>query len=210
MMSKHLSYIIPTLVALILYSCAGESMDKNVAATESAKIDDDISEEFFSGIEEPNTELTSEQLEAFQLRAIQKFYDLTDYMEIISDPGIEEDLIEHSLNLVEELFINDSITKSSTGIIWNYAFFNSANGDSLSRTPLIKQWPQIFIKTKTIEFITPLELDSSNKYSGTMKASFIINGKKATNNIGVHLVEIEKFFGDSSQFITEVRLGNIY
>ncbi len=209
-MKNNFLNIILCCMALVIYACAGDSATENDSVaipTESAKEESDV---IYTELEEQSTELTSEQKEAFQLRAIQKFHDLTDYLEIISDPAIEEDLVEHSRNLTEELFINDSIAKSSTGLIWLYALFNSENADSLNRHPKINHWPQIFIKTKNIEFITPLEVDSTNKYNGVMKAIFIVNGKKINNNIDVHLIEIEKFFGDSSQFITEVRLGNIY
>lgn len=215
MNSKHLLYIIPTLVALILYSCAGESMKNDMVteATESAKVDDTISDEIFRGIEEPNTELTPEQIKAFQIRAIQKFEDFTGYIKIISDPDVESDLAEHSMRLALELFVNDTVKIKDSILIKldikpDYKPF--LINKYLLSLHFRKYKKLVLIKTKSIKFISSLAKDSTNLYQGTMEASLRINGKKSFKNIDVHLVEIRKEFGDNSQAIMEVRLGNIY
>ena len=210
MKNKGVLHILIITIALALFSCAGESSDANndVASTEAFKESDDITSEVFEELEQPNTELTKEQIEAFELRAIQKFEDFTDYLEIISDPNIEDDLLHHSNMLVEELFINDSITNNSMGLIWSYALFNKNKTDSLRSTK--QNWPEIAIKTKSIEFINHLTQDSLSEYKGIMKTSYILNGKRMNTKIDVHIVNIDKLFGDKKQTVKEVRLGNIY
>ena len=184
MKNNELLHILIISVAVVLFSCAGESRneDSSNATTESTKISNDILVE----LETPNTKLTNEQLQAFEVRAIQKFQDFTDYVKIISTNDVEKELINHSLNLMHEIFINDSTEMP-------FKFHLKTN-----------------IKIKKIKFSTPLMIDSIGSFNGIMEASLIINGKRAIKKIDIHLVKIEKTFGDNKQYINEVRLGNIY
>ena len=215
MMNSRLIHIALIAFTSLLYSCAGESKDANMMAspTESAKATNDIPQEFFTELEDTSKKLTQEQLEAFELRAIQKFQDFTDYLEIISDKNVDTNLINHSLNLVEELFINDSVTIPSSDNILGYETLDREQAllmQYLYDIPNIHHPLEFNIKTKSIIFSTPLKLDSTRKYNGILEASLIINGKKWNKNIDVHLIEVKKDFGKNSQTIKEVRLGNIY
>ena len=197
------------LVAFKLFSCAGESSNEDASylTIESDKTSNDISEETLTELEEPNTDLTSEQLEAFELRAIQKFYDFTDFVKMISNNQIDKDLREHSIQLSTDLFINDSVLITDSSLIdkseSSVTLANFLNRIKPRSTP-------ISVKTTSIEFAQNLTKDTNNIYTGSMYAIVLVNGKTKKINIVVELVEIQKEFGNNSQTITDVRLGNIY
>lgn len=208
MMNRKLLHIILIAIILALSSCAGESQDKSARTNvnESAKMSDDFSEEVFTELENPNAELAAEQLEAFQLRAIQKFQDFLDYLKIISNPDVDNDLKEHSLQLAIELFMNDStlitdsiITVSIDGIILK---------DYLEKIKSNKN--PIFIGIEKIGFSEPLELDSLNNYKGKIEVSLKIKESAINKKVAVYLIQIEKSFGQHEVNINEVKLGNIY
>ena len=213
MMNRKFLHII--LIAIVLYSCAGESKDENTLAipTESAKKADDLGGgEIFTELEKDNEALTTEQLEALQVRAIQKFQDFTDYIKIISDNDVDDNLKNHSVQLALDLFINDTITISSSDIYENLDT-NASTTISLAKfvnTLAHSSGLQIFITIKTSKFINPLRINSFNKYSGMIESTFLVNGKETSKKIDVQLIEIQKEFGENSQSIMEVRLGNIY
>jgi hypothetical protein len=197
------------ILALLFFSCAGESKDENISFTETEpKNNIDVgSKEIFTELENPNTEFTSEQLEAFQLRAIQKFQDFTDFIKMISDNKIDKDLREHSIQLSTELFISDSILITDSSLINKSESIVTLINFLKRIKPRSKP---ITAKTSLIEFIQPLTKDSSNFYTGVMDAVILIKGKNKNINIDVKVVEIQKEFGDSSQTTMDVRLGNIY
>jgi hypothetical protein len=217
-MNNQLLHIIFFLFALVLFSCASENNDKKVSTTpaESTIMKNAVTTEVFTELEEPNAELTSEQLKAFELRAIQKFEDFTDYVAIISNPKVKHDLVNHSLILVQDLFINDSIFLSDSLLINHFTLVSNKEPyrqyliDLLKLESVSAREPKITIQTKFINFLVPLTKDSINNYFGIMDASIMINGKKSIEKIDVHLLKIQKKFGDSIQDIMEVRLGNIY
>ena len=94
MKNKSILHILIIAIAFALYSCAGEgsSNDNAVSTTESSKMSKGIPTEILTELERPKTELTDEQLKAFELRAIQKFEDFTDYIKLISDPDVDQNL----------------------------------------------------------------------------------------------------------------------
>ena len=212
MMNKQFLHII--LIAIVLYSCAAESKDENTSASpaESAKTAGDRGGGIFTELEKDNEELTTEQLEALQLRAIQKFQDFTDYLKIISDNDVDDDLKKHSVQLALDLFINDTITISNSDMLSNV---DSSKITTTSLTAFIDSIHQdtgslIFITVNTNKFIQPLTIDSTNNYTGIIESSFLVNGKETIKKIDVHLIDIQKEFGETNQTILEVRLGNIY
>ncbi len=202
--------IIIILLGSLLFSCAGDSMKDDAISTsntESLKIEKDEPKEISLTLEEQIVELTTEQKEAFQLRAIQKFKDFTDYVKIISNPDVADDLKNHSILLTKELFSlnTNSETDSTLQVKYNETTLPLYLKLLESKTKIVNMIP------KEVSFTKELQMDSTGtNYSGKMTTLILINGKKTTKNIEVHLVEILKQFGDSSQTITEIRLGNIY
>ncbi|MBL4594670.1 MAG: hypothetical protein JKX68_12775 [Flavobacteriales bacterium] len=209
MMNKLLLNITTIFFILVLFSCAGEDMKNDNISTETAKsttTETDEPKEIISVLERGDAELTSEQKEAFQLRAIQKIEDFIDYLRIISDPKVNNDLKEHSYQLALGLFINDSTFFSDSAIT------NPSNSIFLTDylTKMKSRKNPFTVNIKNIQFSEKLELDSLNIYKGSMIMSLGIKQKTVVKNIDVHLLEIQKIFGDSTLAIMEVRLGNIY
>ncbi|OFY97308.1 MAG: hypothetical protein A3K10_10525 [Bacteroidetes bacterium RIFCSPLOWO2_12_FULL_31_6] len=201
--------IFPTL--LLLYSCANESQDRNTmtkaAATEvesASQFEEDMGLE--KKVNSKNLLLTTEQKEAFQLRAIEKFEDFIDYIKIISDQKIDYELKQHSINLALELFISDSTL-----------FTDSILTDTTEAVPLKSflttiqaNKNPILITIESIKFISPIAADSLFDYQGNMEVILNLHGKKLTKNVNVYLVEKKKVFGTINKEITEIGLGNIY
>ena len=208
MKNKSLLYSI-TLVSFALFSCAGESKDESMRNTTTESIDknDGDAQELFTELEKPSTELTTEQLEAFELRAIQKFYDFTDFIKVISNNQIDKDLRAHSIQLSTELFISDSIQISDTTLM-NKSELPVKLIDFLKR--IKPRSNPISIQTISLDFTHPLNKDTSNNYSGIMESEIMIKNKIKKLTITVNVIEIQKDFGENSQSVMEVRLGNIY
>jgi hypothetical protein len=151
--------------------------------------------------------LSTEQQEAFQLRAIQKFQDFTDYLKIISNPKMDKDLKKHSQKLLKELFISDTITITDSSLI-----DPNETTISLSRFILfVKDHPKIVnFKTNNITFTIPLNKDSTDSYMGVMETLIATKHNQKKIKINVHLIEIDKQFGETTQKAIEIKLGNIY
>jgi hypothetical protein len=149
---------------------------------------------------------TNEQKGAFQLRAIQKFQDFIDYVKIISDQKVDDDFREHSMQLSLELFINDSTLFSDTSLT------DTTDPVLLKSflTDIQTNKKPIYIKVLSIDFATPINTDSINNYRGNIETTLKIYGEKTIKNVDVFLVKVQKDFGNKTQVINEVRLGNIY
>ena len=208
-MRKLILYITLFTTLLLLYSCASESQDRNTMATATeaepdSQLNEDLSLE--KKMDSKNTVLTTEQKEAFQLRAIEKFEDFVDYLKIISDQKIDSELKQHSLNLALELFINDStlftdsILADTTKPIQLKSFLTTIQAN---KNPIL-------INIESIKFILPIAADSLFNYQGNMEVILNLHGKKLTKNVSVYLVEKKKVFGTINKEITEIGLGNIY
>ncbi|PJB15171.1 MAG: hypothetical protein CO118_04800 [Flavobacteriales bacterium CG_4_9_14_3_um_filter_32_8] len=208
-MRKLISNIIVFYTLLLLYSCASESQDRNnmTTATEAesaSQFNEDISLEKKMNVK--NTLLTTEQKEAFQLRAIEKLEDFIDYLKIIADQKIDSELKQHSISLALELFINDStlftdsILADTTEAIPLKSFLTTIQ---TNKTPIL-------VTIEAIKFTVPITADSLFNYQGNMEVILNIDGKKITKNVNVQLVEKNKKFGTINKEITEIGLGNIY
>jgi hypothetical protein len=210
-MRKFILHTIIYSFALLLFSCAGMSKDENTdtlnAPTETEKtptLDDDMGLEKKS--DSKRIKLTKEQKEAFQLRAIQKFQDFIDYIKIISNQKVDVTLRNHSLDLVLELFINDSILIKDSILTETSEFISIRS--FLDHIQSLKK--PFYIKIEKIGFSSPITADSLNNYTGTIETMLNINGNKAIKNVTVSLVVEKKKFGTIYKKVTEIRLGNIY
>ena len=202
-----------TIICLILFlvSCAEQSKNQyDNNAVETTETPSDISEEIMLELEVKSeasvSYLSDEQKEAFQLRAIQKFQDFTDYLKIISDPEVDNNLKEHSIQLALELFVNDSILLTDSVITGKVEDIELR--DYLKKIKSSKK--SIYISAQSILFSEPLTLDTLGNYRGKINVSLKVNGGKLNKNINVCLIKIEKYFGKNEESIKEVRLGNIY
>jgi hypothetical protein len=151
-------------------------------------------------------ELSNEQREALETRAIQKFRDFIDYLKIISDPKITTDLKNHSKGLAMDLFVSDSTTVTDS------SFKNTTNSMVLSaylEKISIHKKSLVFLVEET-HFQKPTEEDTRNNLIGVVNSRLIANGKKISKRVDVFLIDIAKSFGDSTLSTNEVRLGNIY
>ena len=198
--------IITILTFVLLFSCAEQSMEKsNTEVIGNAVKETGVIEELFSELEEEKAELNTEQLAAFEQRAIQKLEDFTDYVAIISNPQTNKALKIHSLNLSLELFKNDSITIEYPPI--------TGENNLTVKAFLIKikmDKHLLKAKIKSVKISKPLTLDSLNNYSGLITTTIKIGTNKVDKNITIHLISTKKKFGKKIQTINEIRLGNIY
>ncbi len=188
--------IILSVLALVIYSCAGESSYQNDnTVIEATKTEGEVKEETFRALEDSKVNFTDEQLKAFETRAIQKFYDFTDYVKILSDPNIAIDLKKQAKLSAMELFKIDSLNMDSSQM----PHFNSVSISSyLGLIELSDK--SVHIIPKNVVVSKGLKLDATEViYSGVIESTLIMNGKKEKYKIDIHLIEIEKKFGDASQ-----------
>ncbi|PCJ28059.1 MAG: hypothetical protein COA97_01935 [Flavobacteriales bacterium] len=205
MKSTYLNTLILSL-ALILNSCAGEGSYNKDINTEVTESENDDLEIILPELEKQNSALSKEQLKAFEERAIQKFYDFTDYVKIISDPKVSIDLKDHTKLLATELFKTDSFNLDSS----NLPHFNSISIRLYLELAKLSIKP-IYITPVGVVVTEKLELDSiKGNYTGLIETSIIVNGKKENYKIDIYLIELNKSFGNNTERIREVRLGNIY
>jgi len=219
-MFKLLLHITSICGIAFLFSCAGDSMQESKVAaiateeTEPAGGGNNNTSIEIS-IETLPENLSKEQQKAFELRAKQKFQDFLDYVQLISNPKMNKDLITHSNKLIKELFLNDSITLADTVNAF-YIPFNLNNTPSIlisdfyNTNPLITFNRPLKIKTKSISFTNPLTSDSTGNYKGVMQAEIVVNKKSTLKHIDVYLIETNKQFGAEEQKTIEIKLGNIY
>lgn len=202
-MFKLLLHITTICGIVFLFSCASDSMQESKIATEEAEPAGGGNSEYTTAdfdIETLPENLSPEQQEAFQLRAKQKFQDFSDYLEILSDKKMNNDLKQHSYKLTMDLFLSDSTT-----IVIN---------QEKKIKVLLKEYLSLLMKNKksqkfnykNIQFTENLKRDSLFNYS----ASITFEAKNISKTIDVYLIETKKQFGDSEQKTIEIKLGNIY
>jgi hypothetical protein len=216
-MFKNSLHIITALfIILIFIGCAGES--KNESLVSGAMVEEDLSAEplpFEFNIYELPDSLTNEQQTAFQLRAKQKFQDFLDYLKIVSNPELDDDLVNHSEKLLKELFISDTVTFYDGDTIL-YGTIDSNNNpielfSFLKKGILVSHREEITSKINSYRFVSPLEKDTTNNlYFGKLETDIIINKQKTIKTIDIYLIETKKQFGDTEQRTVEIKLGNIY
>ena len=215
-MFKNCLHIITALfIMLVFIGCAGESKNESVAS--GAMTEEDLSAEplpFQFNIHELPDSLSNEQQEAFQLRAKQKFQDFLDYLKIVSNPKLDDDLVNHSEKLLKELFISDTVTfYDGDTILYEMVNHNSPIKlfNSLEKDKLVSHREEITSKINSYKFISPLEKDTTNSlYFGKLETDIFLNKQKTIKTIDVYLIETKKQFGDTEQRTVEIKLGNIY
>jgi len=217
-MFKYIIHITYLCLIISLFSCAGESQynDTALASVEESKSIPGNSVEFTEelNINKLPESLSKEQQEAFELRAQQKFQDFLDYLKIVSDPKIDKGLVEHSENLMKELFINDSVTfYDGDTILYQMIDHNDPIllFDYIRDSKLVSHREKIESKINSFNVVSPLKLDSiSSNYVGKLEIDMVLNQKATLKTIDVYLVESTKQFAEEEQKTIEIKLGNIY
>ena len=214
-MNKWFRILLFVLVGY-LWSCAGQSSE-DMAMTEAAK--EDMSYEEFEmaaeeyaeaeeeaveeAIEEKSEmELTNEQRSAYMQRAKEKFVDLIDYVNIISNKNLEPEFCEQAIELATELFSSDSVL-----------IYDSLSVEQYLRN-IYESEKRTKIQINELELHQAMESDSLGTYKGLLKVDMemVENGVKTRMSrlVNVQLIEEEKDFGDHKERVQEVRLGKIY
>jgi len=216
-MFKNCLHIITALfIMLVFIGCAGESRNESIAS--GAMAEEDLSAEplpFQFNIHELPDSLSNEQQEAFQLRAKQKFQDFLDYLKIVANPELDDDLVNHSEKLLKELFITDTVTFYDGDTIL-YGTIDSSNNpielfSFLEKGKFVSHREKITSKINSYKFVSPLEKDTTNNlYFGKLETDIILNKQNTIKTIDVYLIETKKQFGDTEQRTVEIKLGNIY
>lgn len=199
-------FLLVVPVLLCFYSCASKSADENMnnLASEPVMSKDDAggAAMAYMEINELPEQLSEEQKEAFELRAIQKLEDFIGYLKIISDRKVDKKLVSHTVTQANELFVSDTITiqdslinDGSPTLISNYLNALEKNANPLT------------ISIGQSCFTTHLNTET---YRGTIETHLLIKTKELVKYVDVYLVEISKDFGGEQQKAVEVRLGNIY
>lgn len=205
---KQLLKILSFLLLLFLLT-AEDCTNSNVEVTKEDRMTDmfqDIDDEFV------NDELTPEILSAFEKRAIQKLSDLADYLNIYADTSLSKEfrlqakqMLLESFNSAMDLqayFKNINLSVDSLNDIIYYSekavSFDTQINSIVVKENLREQTSSSYIG----------ELSFSQKvYSSTFSKkdnsnSFILNGK-------MHVIKTEKEFGNETQDVWEVSLGEI-
>ncbi|MCB0400495.1 MAG: hypothetical protein KDD41_00275 [Flavobacteriales bacterium] len=213
MVFKRITYL---TMMLFLLACAGEARYDELITESASEMEEPVQEEVPAGMmpEVIPQELSHEEQDAYQLRAKQKFQDFCDYLKILTDKRINNDLQQHARKMIRELFVSDTVKLSGADSV----FFSTT--DSLTEIPLKElidlpyetipgQLPLV-IHLKSMDFSSPLQSDSQIGYRGRLTVTFTAHQKSHQKNIDVFLVETTKQFGEYSEGTIEVKLGNIY
>lgn len=157
-------------------------------------------------------ELSSEILLAFEEKAIQKLNDLADYLSIYADSSISQPFRIQAKQMIEENFIHKDAELS---------FYRNLKlqPDTVNQLLMFSDCTGICkMEIKQISISKPLQKVSLSGYSGEIQFSFFVSHFKFPENIPAKSVQCsieisaikkEKNFGNYSQGVWEVYLGEI-
>lgn len=147
--------------------------------------------------------LKKENLEAFEKRAIQKLYDLADFIQIISNPEYDKSFRKEAAKQAEENFIKEDVDLA--------CLFNDTSFTTIK--DLLKHSDQtvegIFLTVNKPQIKEELSLSDENLYTG--KISFTFESKTGTETAlcDIILTKKHKLFGNKKESIWTIGLGNI-
>lgn len=218
---KNLHYIFYFFVAVVFVftaSCSSgsgymkEAMESAEAVEYYPEVVENLEYEFESDI------ISEYGLNAFEHRAIQKVNDFVDLISLIADDSMDREFVEQAKGMLYSLFKENScvIVLSTT----------SDKGKKISLNNFVNaieqlDVPDFKIDIKNIERNRPLTAGSVGNYEGTLKCTMNISAKLSLLNgfipeqdhnveIRMHILKVNKSFGDTDKELWEVMLGDIF
>jgi hypothetical protein len=208
---KQFSKIMSFLLLLFVLT-AEDCSDGGNRSSEISK--EDRMTDLFKNIEDEfiNDELTQEILSAFEERAIQKLNDLADYLNIYADTSLSKEfrlqakqMLLESFNSAMDLqayFKNINLSEDSLNAIIYYSE-NEGSFDTQINSIVIKENLQKRISSSYVGELSFSQKVYSSTFSKKVNSnSFILNGK-------MHVIKTEKEFGNETQDVWEVSIGEI-
>ncbi len=149
------------------------------------------------------------QLDAFELRGIQKLNDLASYLDYIADPKMEPAFREQAQQLALELFPNEGIP---------FYYYENSNKIKSTIGAYLTQLGQTKETKRTFEFIDITKLGEAEQLEGQhfWTVRFLQKEKKAADEslrtiviLKISLQKIEKKFGKKTKKIWKVFLDEM-
>lgn len=158
--------------------------------------------------------LTDRSLRAFEVKAKEKLVDLTDYLKIYSEAGMDESFKKQSIQMILDLFVTDDILINS-----------QLGNESVVRMVSVRSFLKITSGTGSSKIILdsfkitdPLHLTADSRYSGSVRFSRKIAQISVKDTLlsppvdmqaDIFVRKIKKSFGKDSLQVWKVSLGKI-
>lgn len=218
-MNRRYWYISTLWIALNMWTCAAPYREEEAAQSEVLEefipITQNAEEATEEAMDEPematesDMRLPLEQLNAFEIRTMQKLEDYADYFGIISNREYDKSLRKHAVELVVSSFVEDASVKNLL-----------LEGEEMDMNSFFKamsrnKFGTMTMGIKNIRIAQPLILLDEQRHKGVLTFEQHLSMEDgstvtSTKQVDIWLIRTEKSFGDDLQWIWEPRLGNIY
>jgi hypothetical protein len=211
---KQLVIFMLALIAFSLLSCSssGHKMAMEASQQDSIGLKDSIAVKTY---EFEKDSLSASSLKAFELRAIQKLYDVADYIQILSDRSIDKSFRIQAKQMMFDVFSDASNTIS---------FSDNPEG-SLERISisdfldkmLASQFPKLKMEINQVKTVQGLQRKDKDTYNGQLtfhQATYRIDPTRKVKlnehqmKANISLARITKTFGTTTKEVWIVFLGN--
>jgi len=209
---RRLYYILMAFMMYMLLSsksCVNERKENTASPEEQLfHARSEIKKEFESDY------LSDKSLRAFEVKAKEKLVDLTDFLKICSDAGMDESFKKQSIQMILDLFVTDDILINSQLVDESFvkmvpvrSFLKTTSGTGFSKIIL-----------DSLKITEPLHLTSDSQYTGSVRFSRKIAQISAVDTIvsspasmqaSFFVRKIKKTFGKDTLQVWNVSLGNI-
>lgn len=197
---------------MLLFLLTAETCgDGNVEITKEDRLSG-----MFQNIEDEfvNEELTSETLNAFEKRAVQKLNDLTDYLNIYANPDLDKQFRMQAKEMVRELFNSESdiqnfyielelVEDTTNRILYNLSLKNEDFYKTVIDSIIVTE----NFRRQTLSKYEG-ELRFSQKVFRILPNDTILMGSFLRHS-EIITIKTEKEFGSETQTVWEVYLGAI-
>ena len=233
-MKQNITYLLYLLllgIALYFSACAPNESKYEKAADVEAEV---MVEEMMSAVEEALEEvelkenansmeltfvasnLTREELDVFENRALQKVADVGDYIAVISNKEYDRAMREHTMDQALELFTDNKSVVEMSG--FGNEFTPVLSIDRFLNGALNNEYGEVNIESFDLRFSGQLERDEKGTYVGTIIYSQVVNrvleddisvSKSEDNEASVIVQKVRKDFGDTYEMVWEVLIDEI-
>jgi hypothetical protein len=212
---KQLVMWMMALIAFSLLSCSssGHKMAMEASQQDSIGLKDSIAA--VKTYEFEKDSLSASSLKAFELRAIQKLYDVADYIQILSDRSIDKSFRIQAKQMMFDVFSDASNTIS----------FSSNPEESLEKISisdfldkmLASQFPKLKMEINQVKTVQGLQRKDKDTYEGQLTFHQVTYRIDPTRKVklnehqmkaNISLARITKTFGTTTKEVWIVFLGN--
>ncbi len=212
---KQMVNCIVALIVFSLWSCSSSERKMAMEASKQDSIGLKDSMAVVKTYEFEKDTLSASSLKAFELRAIQKLYDVADYIQILSDRSIDKSFRIQARQMMLGVFSDATNTIS----------FNASVEETLEKISindftdkmLAGQYPKLKVEINRVKILQSLQRKNKDTYEGQLifqqdtyridpTKKVKLNEHKMKANIA--LTRITKSFGATSKEVWIVFLGN--